>query len=130
MSRINLLKGRVVLLFSFLLLCDACQPKVDLRGNISIAKQIENFKVGKTTSEDVYKACGSPSLQRGDNIWIYVGSRSEVVAFRDVEVKDKLVVRLIFDNGGVLRKIEKVLPVKSPVIRKKGDSEVTKLRKK
>lgn len=124
------LRGRVGVFLSFLFLCNACQPRVNLRGNISLAEQVGSFKVGKTTSDDVYKACGSPSLQRGDNIWIYVGSRSEEVAFREVEIKDKLLVRLVFDDAGILRKIEKVSPKKSAMTAGAADSDVTELLKK
>lgn len=127
------IKGRegFVGLLSFLVICTACQPRVNMRGNLSLAEKIDTFKVGKTTSDDVYQACGSPTLQRGDNIWIYVGLRSEEVPFRTVEVKNKMVVRFVFDDSGVLRKIERVSQGKSAgAVVGDADSDVTELLKR
>lgn len=118
-------------LLSFLVICTACQPRVNMRGNLSLAEKIDTFKVGKTTSDDIYQACGSPTLQRGDNIWIYVGLRSEEVSFRSVEVKNKMVVRFVFDNSGILRKIERVSSGKSAAaVSGEADSDITELVKK
>lgn len=121
---------RVVLTSVFSMFVSACQPRVNLRGNLSLEEKIGTFKVGKTTNDDVYRACGSPNLQRGDRIWIYVSARSEETAFRRVEVKSKLVVRLVFDEGGTLKRIEKVFSGKSASAAEELDSDITELRKK
>ncbi|MBQ7673291.1 MAG: hypothetical protein IJT36_02030 [Alphaproteobacteria bacterium] len=108
-----------------------CQPKINSRGNITLAEKIDTFTVGKTKTTDVYNACGTPSLQKGENIWIYMGARSEEIAFRNVEMADKLTVRLTFDNKGILQKIERLSPDNNYGEKKDTDTEeVTELIKK
>ena len=120
------MKRIIVIALSFVCIC-GCQPRINSRGNITLAEKIDTFVVGKTKTADVYNACGTPSLQRGDRIWIYIGAKSEEIAFRDVEMKDKLVVRLTFDDKGILRNIENVSEDKA---KSEADSEVTELLKK
>ena len=120
------MKRIIVIALSFICIC-GCQPRINSRGNITLAEKIDTFVVGKTKTADVYNACGTPSLQRGDRIWIYIGAKSEEIAFRDVEMKDKLVARLTFDDKGILRNIEKVSEDKA---KSEVDSEVTELLKK
>lgn len=122
--------GAFRILLASLVLCTACEPRVNSRGNLVLAEKLGIFKVGCTTADDVYQACGSPNLQRGDKIWIYIGARSEEISFRKVEVKNKLVVRFIFDDRGILRKIEKVSPGHAAKVSGEADSDVTELLKK
>ncbi|GHU11438.1 hypothetical protein FACS189449_02900 [Alphaproteobacteria bacterium] len=90
-----------------LVLC-SCEPKVNQRGNMAIFDKYSSFVVGKTKTEDVLKACGSPSLCVGSSTWIYVCYKSEEISFRDVETKDRMTVRMEFDDTGLLKSIEKV----------------------
>lgn len=114
----------------FLLCVCGCHPKINSRGNITLAEKIDTFVVGKTKIIDVYNACGTPSLQIGNNVWIYMGARSEEIAFRDVEMTDKLTVRLTFDNKGLLRKIERLSSDSRSEKRDADTEEVTELIKK
>lgn len=86
----------------------SCQPRINSRGNLVFAEKMSGFVVGKTKKIDIFNACGTPSLQNGKYIWIYVGGKAEDVAFRNTKIADKLVVRLTFDEKDILRKIEKV----------------------
>lgn len=120
------MKREFVLVLPFLCIC-GCQPKIDSRGNVTLAEKINTFAAGKTRKEDILSACGAPSLQRSNEVWIYMGARAEEVSFKDIEMKNKLVVRFVFDKDGVLRKIEKV---RGDNYSMSFDAEVTKLTKK
>jgi hypothetical protein len=74
-----------------------------------IFEKIDGFVVDKTTANDVMEACGSPSLHRGNHVWIYSGCVSEEIAFRAVELKNNASFRLTFDDKGILKKIEKII---------------------
>ena len=96
-----------LIVFLSFLLC-ACQPRINARGNVALADKLETFVIGKTKASDVIEACGSPSLRKDEFTWIYIGARSEEISFREAELKDKLVVRMIFDRNGVLRSLENI----------------------
>jgi outer membrane protein assembly factor BamE (lipoprotein component of BamABCDE complex) len=53
--------------------------------------------------EDVLKKCGTPSLHKNNFTWIYIGGHAEEVAFKDIEIKDRSVIKLIFDENKVLK---------------------------
>lgn len=97
-------------LFCMLLLCSACQPIVNSRGNLVIPECVDSFVVGETTMDEVIKKCGTPSLHKDNLTWIYLSGRSEVTSFKIVEMKNNLVVRLTFDENKILRNIEKLHP--------------------
>lgn len=100
---------KAVLLTGFLLILCACQPKINSRGNVTLAEKLDTFVVGKTKADDVIEACGSPSLRKDELTWIYIGARSEEISFRDVQLKDKLVVRMTFDHNGILKSLENII---------------------
>lgn len=89
--------------FVSLLCLVACEPFVNSRGNVIAIKQIDSFMIGKTTMEDVLKTCGTPSLHKDNFTWIYVGGRSEEVSFKDVEMKNRSIIKLFFDKNKVLK---------------------------
>jgi hypothetical protein len=76
-------------------------------------EKYDAFVENKTTSDDVLNVCGSPSLQRG-LVWIYVGHRSEEISFQKPELKDRIIVRLTFDQRGLLKSKEKMDPDRLP----------------
>ena len=90
-------------LFFFSLFLVSCEPFVNSRGNVVAEKEIGSFIVGKTTMEDVLRSCGSPSLHKDNFTWIYIGGRSEEVSFSGVQLKDRSVIKLIFDKNKVLK---------------------------
>ena len=111
------------LLVSLLFLA-SCEPIVNSRGNVIAIKQIDNFVIGKTTMEDVLKSCGTPSLHKNNFTWIYIGGHSEEVAFKNVEIKDRSVVKLIFDENKTLKDKIVTHPAKEDLY---FDEEVTNL---
>jgi outer membrane protein assembly factor BamE (lipoprotein component of BamABCDE complex) len=116
--------NRKVALVYLLVLC-ACQPIANSRGSPWLAEKIGDFVVGKTHESDVLKACGSPSFMVNAKSWIYLGYRSEDVAFRKIELKDRIVVRMTFDQNGVLKTIDRVNQDNTPV--QSFDEEITGL---
>lgn len=111
------------LLVSLLFLA-SCEPIVNSRGNVIAIKQIDNFVIGKTTMEDVLKSCGTPSLHKNNFTWIYIGGHSKEVAFNSVEIKDRSVVKLIFNEDRTLKDKIVTRPTKEDF---HFDEEVTNL---
>lgn len=107
-----------ILIFLLFFVC-ACEPRVDLHGNASITENIDKFVIDKTTASDVYALCGSPSLRKDNLTWIYISWKAEDISFKEVVVKDKLVVRMKFDESGVLKSIERInqdIDTKTPIV--------------
>ncbi|MDR1335156.1 MAG: hypothetical protein LBJ19_02730 [Holosporaceae bacterium] len=91
--------GAMSLIFS------GCQPTKDHHGNIVFCNAIGSFEVGKTKASEVVDRCGTPSIYRDPLTWIYIKYRSEEIAFRQEEAIDKYVVRMKFDQNGVLQSL-------------------------
>lgn len=91
----------------------ACEPFINSRGNVIAVKQVDSFTVGKTTMEDVIESCGTPSLHKNNFTWIYIGGRSEEVSFRDVEIKNRSIIKLVFDKNKVLKSKKVMHPTSS-----------------
>ena len=90
-------------LFVSLLFLASCEPFVNSRGNVVAIKHVDSFVIGKTTMEDVLKKCGTPSLHKNNFTWIYIGGHAKEVAFKNIEIKDRSVIKLIFDENKVLK---------------------------
>jgi outer membrane protein assembly factor BamE (lipoprotein component of BamABCDE complex) len=101
-------KMKKILLMAVACFLEACQPRINARGNVIVEEKFKNFAVGKTTMQDVLTQCGAPSLLRNNYLWIYVGARSEEKAFSDPKLNDKFVVRMEFDSNKILKSIEKI----------------------
>lgn len=103
---------RPPLLAVALTLATACstivEPVVDTRGNLPSTEQLSQIKVGETTQDDVLALLGTPSttMNYGEEVWHYISSRTETVAFLAPEVKDRKVVSLTFDKRGIVSKID------------------------
>lgn len=111
-------------LFVSLLFLASCEPFVNSRGNVVAIKQVDSFIIGKTTMEDVLRSCGTPSLHKNNFTWIYIGGRSEEVSFKNTEIKDRYVLKLIFDKNKVLKDKIVTHPTKADY---SFDEEVTDL---
>ena len=81
----------------------ACTPIQDNNGNIPLAESLEKIAPGKQTREQVTAALGSPSA-RGtfdeDDVWYYIGKRTETVAFFEPDVLEHQVVEIRFGPDG------------------------------
>lgn len=94
--------SRSCLLFLSLYLT-SCEPFINSRGNVIAEKEVGSFVIGRTTMEDVLRSCGSPSLHKDNFTWIYIGGRSEEISFGGTQIKDRSVIKLIFDKNKVLK---------------------------
>lgn len=97
-----------VKLFLGVLLLWACSPKVDQHGYVSSGDWKEKITIGQTTKDEVLAAFGSPSAQNnfGGEAWYYISSRQETVAFLKPEIAEQNVVRVEFDQAGVVSNVQ------------------------
>lgn len=94
--------------FAVLALLVACQPRINSRGNVTVADNLDKFIVGRTTMSEVISMCGTPSLHKDNYTWIYIGAKSEEVAFHEVEMKDKCIVKMTFGTDKMLRSVDRI----------------------
>jgi outer membrane protein assembly factor BamE (lipoprotein component of BamABCDE complex) len=88
----------------------SCQPQVNFRGNLIVEESFNTFIIGKTTTSDVLKKCGTPSLRKDNFSWIYIGYREEEDTLKNIKRVYEFIVKMIFDQSGILKSIEKVDP--------------------
>ncbi len=88
----------------------SCQPTIDQRGNLPDQKRVATIEPGVTTKEEVSQILGTPSSVStfGDKTWYYISRRTEQTAFFQPEVLDQQVVVVAFDEGGVVRDIQRL----------------------
>lgn len=89
-------------------LVGACAPDVATRGNLLTDQQVGQIDVGVSTAEEVRSRFGSPTARAtfDDNIWYYIGQRTETTAFFDPEITTRRVVRIAFDETGRVASID------------------------
>lgn len=89
----------------------ACAPIQDNNGNIPLAESIEKIAPGKQTREQVRETLGSPSARgifEEDEIWYYIGKRTETVAFLKPDVVEHQVIEIRFGNDGRVSRIDTI----------------------
>jgi len=86
----------------------ACSPKVENHGYMKQGEIKDALVVGQTTKDEVLTALGSPSAQSsfGEEAWYYISSRREATAFFKPKVTEQDIIRIAFDAGGVVSKVE------------------------
>lgn len=86
----------------------ACEPVIELRGNLPPPEQLAQVKVGVTSRDDVQALLGTPSnvTPFGDETWHYISSVFERKAFFEPEIKERTIITVVFDRGGVVRAME------------------------
>lgn len=101
---------RAALLLTFGLLLAACEPTMVNRGNMLDADRLAEIKPGTTTREEVATRLGTPT-QIGtfdENVWYYVGRRTEQYSFFDPEVIEQKAVAVRFNDQGVVTAVKKL----------------------
>lgn len=80
-----------------------------VRGNRIDADQLKELVPGVTTRTDVAAAIGTPTARAAfdDNTWLYISEITKPVIGATNEIRDQQVVVMKFDQGGVLRSIER-----------------------
>lgn len=104
------LKGSIALaaILIALLALTACEPKVAERGRQDLVIKAGNIIEGQMSMQDVKYKLGSPSMksQFGQESWYYVAGRKETVAFFEPELVDQQVLRILFDDRGIVEQVE------------------------
>ena len=79
----------------------ACSPRVDVRGNLPDSEIVDTIKVGQSTKDIVQELLGTPStIATTDNeVWYYIGEKTETVAFFSPTVLDRKVLEIRFDEN-------------------------------
>lgn len=87
-----------------------CTPTFDVRGNLLDKQTIAEVQVGVDTQSDVLRKLGSPTTKApfDDNIWYYMGQRTEKKGILDPKILEERVIRTTFNAEGVLASIEDV----------------------
>ncbi len=86
----------------------ACTPVTANRGHIVDPDKLSQIKTGTSTREDVAATLGSPShvATFDENTWYYFGRRTEQESFFDPEAIDRKVVKIAFDESGIVKSID------------------------
>ena len=91
-------------------LLTSCSPTVAKRGNMVEDHQLTQVVQGIHTRTDVLKILGSPTTQAtfDDNIWYYIGQKTEKRGILDPEVVEERIVAVAFDEDGVVQTVQDV----------------------
>lgn len=95
---------------ALLLSLPACAPMEATRGNIVDADRRAEISVGTSTRDDVFRAMGSPTTVSpfDNNIWYYMGQKTEKHGIFDTEVVDEKIVSVTFDDTGIVRDMKEM----------------------
>lgn len=102
------------LAYSFLALLTigaaACTPTQATRGNIVEDFRLAEIVPGVSSRTNVLQSLGSPTTQApfDDNVWYYIGQKTEKRGIFDPEVVDKKIVVVAFNEEGIVDTIENV----------------------
>ncbi|MDX1975926.1 MAG: outer membrane protein assembly factor BamE [Rickettsiales bacterium] len=86
----------------------ACSPKIDNRGYTNDEDWKSKIVVGESNKEAVLGELGSPSAQSsfGPDVWYYISSRKETVAFFKPETVEQNVTAIEFDATGLVTSVK------------------------
>jgi outer membrane protein assembly factor BamE (lipoprotein component of BamABCDE complex) len=93
---------------SILLFCAACTPKELTRGNYLFPEDVASIQAGASTKRDVLNIFGTPSAKAvfDENIWYYIGLKTEKTSFFDEDVTGRQTVQVTFDENDRVVAIE------------------------
>ncbi len=82
----------------------ACSPMKATHGNLLEEDRTSQIEVGVSTRDDVFKALGSPTTVSpfDNNIWYYMGQKTEKRGIFDKEVTDEKVVVVEFNEANIV----------------------------
>lgn len=86
-----------------------CSPTLDNNGNIPLVEVVDKVKPGKQNREQVASMLGSPSTRatfQQNQIWYYIGKRTESLAFFRPTVIEHKVVEIRFDGAGIVKEVK------------------------
>lgn len=92
-----------------LLWLGACSPKVDVTGYVFSDENLSEIMLGMSDRDAVYSILGSPSSRSsfGTESWYYVNNTKEAYAFMQYEVTEQDVLRITFDDFGIVQEMKR-----------------------
>ncbi len=89
-------------------LLTACVAQREDRGYTRSQVDFSRIIPGTTTSKDVLELLGSPSSYSsyGDETWYYISAHKETTAFFKPKIVDQGATAVIFDNKGVVKRVD------------------------
>ena len=113
----------------------ACSPTQATRGNIVEDYRMAEIVPGVSTRTSVLQSLGSPTTEApfDENVWYYIGQKTEKTGIFDPKVVDRKVVVVAFSNEGIVQTIEEVKAdqIDVPHVRRKtptSGNEITVLQ--
>ena len=99
-----------IALFAALLLASACTPTEAIRGNIVEDYRMAEVIPGVSSRTSVLQSLGSPTTVApfDDNVWYYIGQKTEKRGIFDPKVVDKKTVVVAFNADGIVDTIENI----------------------
>lgn len=96
--------GIVALSLAAAVLVAGCAPEVHTRGNLVEDDRLVEVQAGLSTVDDVLFLLGTPSTVApfDEKTWYYIGQVTEQTAFYQPEVIERRVIKLVFDDSGLL----------------------------
>ncbi|MAZ76417.1 MAG: cell envelope protein SmpA [Micavibrio sp.] len=132
MKRLNFVSILFFSLSTVALSLNACTPTQATRGNIVEDFRMAELTPGVSTRTNVLKSLGSPTTKApfDDNVWYYIGQKTEKKGVFDHKVIDEKIVVATFDDEGILQDLNHIDNERTdiPKIRRKtktGGNEVT-----
>ena len=88
-------------------LLSACAPNLVQRGNLPDPELLSRIQPGSQTRIQVANLLGSPSsiATFGDEVWYYISSQTQTIAFYAPEVLEQKVVAIAFDDDGRVKNV-------------------------
>lgn len=96
---------RLLTFFTACIIISACTPVITQRGNMLEDYQLKDLKAGVSTKSDVLRILGSPTTQStfNENIWYYIGQKTEKRGIMDAQVAEERVVIVSFNAEGLVQ---------------------------
>lgn len=92
------------------LIVAGCSPIVATRGNLTEPAKVAQVKTGETTRDQVQSLLGTPTATGtlDADTWYYIGRRTEQTAFYLPDVVEQRIVRVRFDQTGVVSEMAEI----------------------
>lgn len=101
----------------------ACTPTQATRGNIVEDYRMAEIVPGVSTRTSVLQSMGSPTTKApfDEDVWYYIGQKTEKTGIFDPKVVDKKIVVVAFNQEGIVETIDKVEAdqIDVPTVRRK-----------
>lgn len=90
----------------------ACTASEAVRGNMIQDYQLKEIKTGVDTQSDILQKLGSPTTKApfDDNVWYYLGQKTEKHGILDPKVVEERVVQVQFDSNGIVKAVNQGAP--------------------